>query len=183
MPVISMRVNEQRQGLVNLCDHVHNLLGDALTIIEIGVYAGDGTKIIADRFPKSRIISVDKWESYEEDNCGYDLSMQAQELKEAERAFDFKHLSMSNVTKIKMDSVEYSKRVKDRSVDFVYIDGCHAYVSVYQDNTHWLPKLVPYGIISGHDFHWATVSRALADIFKKDPDHTFVDGSWMYRMV
>lgn len=41
---------------------------------------------------------------------------------------------------------------EDRTLDFVYIDADHHYEAVSRDIDHWLPKVKPGGVISGHDY-------------------------------
>lgn len=41
---------------------------------------------------------------------------------------------------------------RDASLDFVYIDGNHAYDYVKQDIEMWWPKLKPGGLLMGHDY-------------------------------
>ena len=49
----------------------------------------------------------------------------------------------------------------DASVDFVFIDGCHATPAVLRDISVWLPKLAPGGILAGDDYNWDSVRRAV----------------------
>lgn len=68
---------------------------------------------------------------------------------------------------------------EDESLDFVYIDGNHAYNYVKQDIELWYPKVKKGGIISGHDYlklnwyndpHWV-------DNSKKDK-HIYLNNSY-----
>ena len=49
-------------------------------------------------------------------------------------------------------SVDAARHFADGSLDFVFIDGDHSYESVRDDIAAWFPKLVPGGLIAGHDF-------------------------------
>jgi hypothetical protein len=49
-------------------------------------------------------------------------------------------------------SVEMAKLVPDESLGVVYLDACHTYECVTADLRAWLPKLVPGGIMAGHDY-------------------------------
>lgn len=49
-------------------------------------------------------------------------------------------------------SVEMAKLVPDESLGLVYLDACHTYECVTADLEAWLPKLVPGGIMAGHDY-------------------------------
>lgn len=42
----------------------------------------------------------------------------------------------------------------DGSMAFVYIDGNHDYLPVVEDLRRYWPKVMPGGILAGHDHHW-----------------------------
>jgi len=50
-------------------------------------------------------------------------------------------------------SVEAAKDFLDGSLDFVYIDAAHDYISVKQDIEAWRPKIKSGGVLGGHDFY------------------------------
>lgn len=50
-------------------------------------------------------------------------------------------------------------------VDFVFIDGNHAYQFVRQDIELYWPKVRPGGFLSGHDYNQADVKRAVNEFF------------------
>jgi predicted O-methyltransferase YrrM len=177
-----MRIGTQGTGFEALCDSVFQKLGDNILIVEIGSYAGDSVSILSNKFPNSIIHSVDMWEGYDESCSEYDRAKQAIELREAELEYDKRILSLSNVEKHKMSSVDFSYSMYDQSVKFCYIDANHQTSSVIEDLRHWIPKIAPAGIISGHDFHWPSVKAALDIVFNRAPDETFCDGSWMYKL-
>lgn len=49
-------------------------------------------------------------------------------------------------------SVDMAALIQDESLGFVYIDACHTYECVWADLECWTPKLVPGGIMAGHDY-------------------------------
>lgn len=71
-----------------------------------------------------------------------------------------------------MDSISASKRFKDNSLDFVFIDAAHDYESVKADILAWLPKVKNNGILAGHDYYpehpeYCGVYQAVHEIFDK----------------
>jgi predicted O-methyltransferase YrrM len=176
--------SDQQRGLVELCQTVKNKLEDNnLEIVEIGSYCGGSTEIIASVFKKSKINCVDPWQKYVEDCSVYDLDRQELELKEAEMIFEQVIQQYPNVTKNKTTSSDYVKNVLDQSIDFIYIDGNHQYSSVKEDIFNWLPKIKRGGVLSGHDYGWPSVSRALIEVLNRQPDKNFIDGSWIYYIL
>lgn len=177
------RLRNQRTGLEDLCKYVKNTIGDNtnINIIEIGSYCGASASIIASIFTKSQINCVDPWEKYIEDCSTYDINRQELELKEAEEIFDRTIIAYPNITKNKMSSVNYAKLIPNESINFIYIDGNHQYSSVKQDIEIWLPKIKFGGFLSGHDFSWPSVQKAIQDTFNKSPNQIFIDSSWVFK--
>ena len=178
--------NSLYDGLNELNKFVKNKLGDNLKIIEIGSYQGESTEIIAKTFLNSEINAVDIWHQYIEDVNGdgtlnYTLESQQLELEEAELKFTERIKNFSNVKKNKIYSLDFCEQLENNSIDFVYIDGNRQYSSVKEDILAWMPKIKTGGIISGHDYGWPSVQRALSECFDRDPDMTFIDSSWLYE--
>lgn len=99
---------------------------------EIGVKKGKFSKQILNHW-KGTLLCVDVWT--DEDDY-----------------FDAKNLLPSQAVLIKDFSVEAAKRIKDESLDFVYIDADHRFESVMHDINAWFPKIRKGGIVSGHDY-------------------------------
>ena len=172
---------DQRQGLLELCSSVKQYIGDDnLQLVEVGSYCGESGGIIANTFPNSTLNCVDPWEKYTEEGSTYDLNEQELVLKEAERIFDSTTGTFPDVRKNKMPSIEYAKLTEPNSIDFIYIDGNHQYSSVIEDLNMWFEKVKVGGVIAGHDFGWAPVSRAIYEFFDRPPVSVFSDGSWFY---
>jgi hypothetical protein len=70
------------------------------------------------------------------------------------------------INPIRMTSVEASKLYENNTLDFVFIDACHAYECVKEDIDHWLPKVKSGGILAGHDFHYESVNKAVLEKLK-----------------
>ncbi len=88
------------------------------------------------------------------------------------------------VNHIKDFSTNASKKYKNNSLDFVFLDGNHLYKSVIADIDHWLPKIKIGGILAGHDYwneeHYLFqegVNKAVDEKFKNNVTIT-EDGCW-----
>jgi len=66
---------------------------------------------------------------------------------------------------IKADSVTASTFFADESIDYCFIDAGHHYEEVKADLEAWLPKMKPTGIMAGHDYNQAPVSKAVDESF------------------
>lgn len=63
------------------------------------------------------------------------------------------------------NSIEVCNMYANGSLDFVFIDAAHDYESVLQDINAWFPKVRNGGMISGHDYEWESVRKAVGEYF------------------
>ena len=107
-----------------------------------------------------RIVAVDPW-SDGLSGEGSDDVMTADEIFEDFRrnlepvADDYEY--------IRGTSLEAVTQFEDQSLDFVFVDGSHAYRDVLDDLEAWYPTIRKGGILSGHDYHWPEVRRAVTE--------------------
>ena len=66
--------------------------------------------------------------------------------------------------------------------DLIFLDGDHSYQGVQKDIDNWYPRLVPGGILAGHDFdiQWYGVVLAVLDFVQKERLKLYlsVDAVW-----
>ena len=116
--------------------------------VEIGVYKGVLTQVLARRAPNMKLYGVDAWTTYE----GY-LDYPPGDLESVgypqavERASRY-----PNVELIKGWSKDVAPTFADGSLDFIYLDANHTYPCVKEDIALWAPKVKPGGIVMGHDY-------------------------------
>jgi hypothetical protein len=80
-------------------------------------------------------------------------------------------------------SPECTELYKDKSVDFVFIDGDHSYSAVMQDIKAWLPKMKPGSILAGHDYAFPEVRKACHDVLgEKNWSDPFECDCWMVEI-
>lgn len=151
---------EEVSGLIKLIDCVS--VKD--NMVEVGCAYGESSEIFSGYF--KNVFSIDPWE--------WSLL--------AEAAFDKMQKAHPNVVKLKGYDFEFLKRVPNRSLDFVYLDGDHDYPGVKKNILDWMPKIKKEGFIGGHDYllPWGVV-QAVDEVFGK-PDKTFEDSSWLVNL-
>ena len=66
--------------------------------------------------------------------------------------------------------------------DMIFLDGCHAYESVKADILAWTPRLVPGGLLCGHDFkpEKSGVVRAVTELI---PGYRLMDNPTNERTI
>ncbi len=77
---------------------------------------------------------------------------------------------------MRMMSTEAAAWMADESVDFLMLDGDHSYEAVDADLVHWMPKMRPGGVISGDDYTWPGVERAVNERFSSGRIKTVING-------
>ena len=116
--------------------------------LEVGSWKGLSASIIA-RFVGT-LVCVDTWR-------GADSTPEM--AKEAQNR-DIKEVFLNNMTALglmaRVIPVQASSQhavsfVKDNELDFVFLDGDHAYEAISNDIKAWIRKVRPGGILCGHD--------------------------------
>jgi hypothetical protein len=170
-----------RSGLKELTED----LKPDLIMAEVGVYAGESTRIFLDSGKISEYYAIDPWLPF------YDMKEEHEVISkvlEAEKLFDNAMSCWNNVHKLKMTSEEASATFKDRSLDLVYLDGLHGYKEVKRDIQIWFPKIKPGGYIGGHDYSKAEdinyngVIPAVDEYFAGKTLKFYRDTSWLYEV-
>lgn len=68
---------------------------------------------------------------------------------------------------IKEKSADAAELIADNSLDFVYIDGDHAYEFVTKDISLYYPKIKKGRLFSGHDYNYESVKKAVDEFVNK----------------
>lgn len=174
-----MRGKKGEYGLRQLMDYVD--ITDA-TMVEIGCFTGESTHIFCACDRIKTVYAVDPWKgNYDEEDLASSKDMIA-----VEQYFDDRLQGNKKCIKTKTTSVDAAKEFEDKSLDMVYIDGCHKYESVVEDINAWKPKIKEGGYISGHDFERfrsssVPVKQAVLDTLG-EPNKVFLDGSWVFKL-
>lgn len=116
--------------------------------VEIGVAHGKYSDILMSNNPELKLYGVDPYIPYE----GYkDYQLQRTFnalMADAHTRLD-KYPTYEFIRKTSMDALA---DFADDSLDFVYIDGNHAYPWVDEDIEGWAKKVKSGGIVAGHDY-------------------------------
>lgn len=133
---------------------------------EIGVAEGLHARDMLQNWKIKKLYLVDVWQTLE----------QPGDASEPQEWHDANYDNMIEITKpwekkmtvLKGLSVEMAKKVKDESLDFIYLDGDHSYEGVLADLEAWYPKVKEGGLVSGHDYLNSNygVQRAVLDFAK-----------------
>jgi hypothetical protein len=121
---------------------------------EIGVQFGHHAVAMLAAWPGSLIL-VDPWKHYGDSPpvtaADWNVSQDLQEQIYQQCLANIGPFG-DRAKILRMFSHEAASRIPDESLDFVYLDACHAYVHAKQDLACWFPKVRLGGLISGHDY-------------------------------
>lgn len=166
----------------------HEMVGiaeDGALFVELGSFLGQSTAAMAAMIKRSnkqiRFDAVDIFELSEfSDDVHHDIVK--------EHGGNFLQAFTNNLLKadvldivniVKATSLQAASRYPDRSISYLMIDASHKYQDVCDDIRAWYPKIKMGGIISGDDYDWEEVNKAVVDTI---PKHSVYDGStWFLK--
>lgn len=117
------------------------------TGVEVGTERGVYAKELLERAPSVHLHCVDPWKAYH----GYREHV-SQEKLDGFYLETVERLKRYNAMIIREFSLKAADIFANNSIDFVYIDGNHAYEHVVADLAAWVPKVKKGGIVAGHDY-------------------------------
>jgi predicted O-methyltransferase YrrM len=126
------------------------------SIIEIGCWRGKSTHALLSGC-KGTVFAIDHFNGSPDQVDG----AHAQALTENIYDSFYKNVgNFKNLVTMRMSSKQAVSFFKDKSVDMVFIDGCHLYDDVLHDILSW--ERVCKKLLCGHDINENGVPRALA---------------------
>jgi predicted O-methyltransferase YrrM len=131
--------------------------------VEVGTFRGVWALELMQANPELHLTCIDPW-------LKYDLVARKQETLDSAYDQAMERLNGLNVTTIRKKSMDAVNDFEDGSMDFVYIDGNHAFNYVMMDLIHWVPKVKKGGIFALHDYH----GQVGADVIKAVDAYTHV---------
>ena len=121
---------------------------------EIGSCRGEFTE----KFCKAglKMYAIDPWTGY----AGAGRTEKLQEIQDSHYEETKKLLAPYDCTIIRKTSMEAVSDFEDGSLDFVYIDGNHAFRYIAEDLYEWTKKVRNSGAVSGHDYFHTSSSAS-----------------------
>jgi hypothetical protein len=147
-----------------------NCLGLVNEGVEVGVQAGVHAAAFLKIWDGRRLNLVDMWDSRVESDASSAVTREKMSAQfyvdianingsairdlhrsncEARLAAD---ISRGRARIVKSESTTAAAKVKDGSLDFVYLDARHDFMGVVADIQAWWPKVKIGGVFAGHDF-------------------------------
>ncbi|MHB1687859.1 MAG: tetratricopeptide repeat protein [Ignavibacteriaceae bacterium] len=118
--------------------------------VEIGVQAGEFSKIIRATWKGKYLHLVDRWKH--DPNYIDIANISDEDQKKLYLQVVGSFADDPSVTIHRMDSLVAAESFPDNFFDWIYIDADHSYEGCKADLNAWYPKLKQNGIFAGHDF-------------------------------
>lgn len=158
-------------GIDNFYPDALNHFNDGAVFVEIGNWLGRSTVMMGQLIKRSgkniKLYAIDNGLGCSEAHIQQQIQDAGGNISRFLRQNLQQHGVADVVTSIVSDSVRSTRLFKDGEVDFVFIDGDHAFRSVRRDVAAWWPKVKEGGVISGHDYEKLPVRVAVDTFFMK----------------
>lgn len=119
------------------------------TAVEVGTHRGDFARVFLNVWRGKALHCVDPYTAvYDPD----DPAAKGDREEDLRCALDALRPYVGRWSMLRETSEEACKRFDDESLDFVHIDAVHRYDHVIADLFRWWEKIIPGGVLSGHDF-------------------------------
>lgn len=130
---------------------LEGMKGAPINALQIGAYTGDASAWLFQKIlynPKALLVDVDTWQGSNEDQHK-DI-----DFSEVECIYDAKLVRhFDQLDKCKMTSEEFFEK-NDKTFDFIYIDGSHTALDVFNDGISAFECLNHGGVIAFDDYTW-----------------------------
>jgi len=154
-----MSITMTKPALRQLKDR-SNLVG-----AEIGVGLGNQASFYLSELDIDFVFLIDPYVAYKDERIMRKLEIIREwEKKAHERLDKYKH----KIKWIKGKSADAAILITDNSLDFVYIDANHTYESMAEDISLYYPKVKKGGLLSGHDYDYGSVKRAVDEFINRE---------------
>ena len=150
--------NHDKSDVTNLILAI-NTLGKDLVGLELGVFQAQSLMTILHNCSIKKLYGVDHWKGYSDylspiptGRPMYSVSPEDSEYNKIIALHRIKHSGMKDkVTSIEEDSLEAVKKIKDKSLDFIFFDAMLTENQTYKEALAYYPKIKPGGYFMGDD--------------------------------
>jgi predicted O-methyltransferase YrrM len=143
--------------------------------VELGVLYGYHLSHLLESCRNLKMSGVDLYQKVI--GSGYD-NVENNEFENLYLQIKSKLESFERFNLIREDTISGSNHIKDKTLDFVFIDADHRYEAVKNDINAWQEKIKNGGILAGHDYDqpdWPGVRIAVNEWATKNSKEIFIE--------
>lgn len=138
---------------------IRRISGPRPKVVEVGVLLGKMSEAMLRANANLELWMVDSWAPGDEQPDRYKVTGDAHSNHELKRVLDHKAQAVNRARHfpnrahiVHATSMEAATKIKDASMDLVFLDADHSYEGVKEDIEAWQHKVKPGGWIGGHDY-------------------------------
>ena len=136
----------------NFAFFLEGMNGHPIQALQIGAYTGDASIWLMKNVlthPDARLVDVDTWQGSDED------AHKEMDFSEIECIYDARLAEYNEkLFKCKMTSEEFFETNEHKQFDFIYVDGSHTALDVFNDGINAFDCLSEGGILAFDDYTW-----------------------------
>lgn len=126
--------------------------------VEIGVHRGNSSRLLLQSFQNLTLIMVDPWKQSARQSDYYASGDGCAKMTQPEHEIAYRESveiteEFSDRRIIVRTTSTQAARVVSDDLTFVFVDGNHTYAAVKNDLLTWYPKILPGGVLCGHDMN------------------------------
>jgi hypothetical protein len=144
---------------------------------EIGCAYGKTTYFLLEKNPGLSLFAVDIWVDVSYGEIGGVMGNEWDSKKVREVFLNRIYPFRQRVELLEGISWKMADKVKENTLDFIFIDASHDEESVKKDIEAWSSKLAAGGYLCGHDINFKGVKKAISS-FTKNWYEAGVDNVW-----
>ena len=134
------------------------------SIVEIGSYLGRSTRAMLDN-TEGTVYAIDDWKGPR------DIFMEKRERDQLYGRFlQNVHNYLASPKLVIMARNHRQMDFDYGKADMVFLDGSHEYEDVRDDILFWKKRLLPNGLLCGHDIQMSSVQSAVAETLGEEVD-------------
>lgn len=156
---------------------------------ELGVLKGDTFKRLLIACPNLHMVGVDLWLTRYYNATRADRPAEIPPMSESlEQDYDrLRYWCLTEAPKratlLRMSTREAADRFDGGSLNFVFIDADHRYKAVAADIDAWGSKVMPGGMLLGHDYNRAEFPGVVKAVHERfESVETFEDNVWGVKL-
>lgn len=169
------------KGALDLCEYITSKI-QVKHMIELNAFQGELSSIFAYKLNPNVVNVTERFKSRPIDDINNDQeALEKFNWENVKQNFYLRAKQYPSIILHESDEVTTADKIKDESLDFVYIGINNSPTKVKQLINLYLPKLRNGGIIAGGEWGSSDTIKAVTDIIN-NVDAYFDDGSWVKRI-
>lgn len=144
LPICQLKNRDEFPEWLN----ANGLVGEG---VEVGVFEGQYSDLVASKWQGRRLVGVDPFINYP--NEIYLDGANRPDLPEIGNKTELRMKAYSKYVLFKEESLTAVNRFAEECLDFVHLDGNHGHEHIRGDILAWWPKIKHGGVFSGHDMY------------------------------